>query len=167
MWRFCAYLEAVFNYAHFYYLATLALVNKSLKIGGTSLKKMEDVTTNENAVEQTLNEESMLRPISLANVFVQDHSGDEKNEKNEDEEELSTWERYRVRNTTTPTNNAEDDENDFSLGRNEDSAPQSKVKIVLTFVSLPFNTMGVFPVKYHLRAKMKIENLDRYFFLVF
>ena len=90
---------------------------------------MEDVTTNENAVEQTLNEESMLRPISLAHVLVQDHSNDKNGDKNDEEDDFSAWEHYRVRNTTTPTNNVEDDENDFSLGQIEDSTPQPKVTL--------------------------------------
>ena len=90
---------------------------------------MENINQNP---EQTLQSESMLRPISVAAALdAVDRSKDPHGTNDND----AMWEHYRVRNTSTPPNGAvEDEENESTLDRQllEDNTPKTRVTITLT-----------------------------------
>ncbi len=76
-----------------------------------------------NFPEQTFTEDSMLRPMSMANVseLVNDPSADKSNNA------YQIWSAYREAAGATPTTDCvEDDENDQT---EEDSTPRQKVKL--------------------------------------
>ena len=84
----------------------------------------------DEAPENTLplNEESLLRPISgLEKVLnTVDHSKDRPSSNGAD----AIWEQYRNENTTTPTNGAQDYEDDNFANKtypSEETTPQSEV----------------------------------------
>ena len=84
---------------------------------------------NNQNLEQTLQSESMLRPISVAAALnAVDRSKDPHGTNDND----ATWDNSRVRNTSTPPNGTvEDEENDNTLDRQllENNTPKTRVTI--------------------------------------
>jgi hypothetical protein len=81
-----------------------------------------------------MNEESMLRPMILANILeVQDNSDDQSKSK----DAYQIWDQYRGRKTGTPTNTIEDAEIDDDhqqeiILEEEESPVLPKVQIIVT-----------------------------------
>ena len=87
---------------------------------------MENINQN---LEQTLQSESMLRPISVAAAL---NAVDQSKDPHGTNDNEAIWENSRVRNTSTPPNGAvEDEENDNTLDQplSEDNTPKTRVTI--------------------------------------
>ena len=92
---------------------------------------MENINQN---LEQTLQSESMLRPISVATAL---HAVDQSKDPQGANDSIAMWENYRVRNTSTPPNGTvEDEENDNTLDRQllENNTPKTRVTITFTAI---------------------------------
>ena len=88
---------------------------------------MEKTNDNNEAPEQTYYDESMLRPMSLANVseFGENMADKSKNA-------YQIWNEYRgARATETPTDNFHDDEEDRTNSNSENTTPH--VKVIISF----------------------------------